>query len=100
MSEPVYIIGIDLGTTNSVVAYTRANVEPGAKPEIKLLEIPQLVSSGTVEKRDVLPSFVFIPGKHDVAPDGLKLPWNDGQIHAVGEFARDRGQNHGFATPW
>ena len=91
MSEPVYIIGIDLGTTNSVVAYTQANIQPGEKPEIKLLEIPQLVSSGTVEKRDVLPSFVFVPGKHDVAADALELPWNKGQNHAVGEFARDRG---------
>jgi molecular chaperone DnaK (HSP70) len=91
MSEPVYIVGIDLGTTNSVVAYTPVNVQPGEKPEIKLLEIPQLVSSGTVEKRDVLPSFVFIPGKHDVAADALKLPWSDNQDLAVGEFARDRG---------
>ena len=91
MSEPVFIIGIDLGTTNSVVAYTRTNVEPGEKPEIKLLAIPQLVSSGTVEKRDVLPSFVLIPGKHDVAADALELPWSDSKSHAVGEFARDRG---------
>jgi molecular chaperone DnaK (HSP70) len=91
MSEPVYIIGIDLGTTNSVVAYTQANVQPGENPEIKLLEIPQLVSSGTVEKREVLPSFVFIPGKHDIAADGLKLPWDNNQDLAVGEFARDRG---------
>jgi molecular chaperone DnaK (HSP70) len=91
MSEPVYIIGIDLGTTNSVVAYTQANVQPGENPEIKLLEIPQLVSSGTVEKREVLPSFVFIPGKHDIAADGLTLPWEDNQDLAVGEFARDRG---------
>ncbi len=91
MSEPVYIIGIDLGTTNSVVAYTRSDVQPGETPEIQLLEIPQLVSSGTVEKRDVLPSFVFIPGKHDVSADALRLPWNDSQNLAVGEFARDRG---------
>jgi molecular chaperone DnaK (HSP70) len=91
MSEPVYIIGIDLGTTNSVVAYTKANINPDEKPEIRLLKIPQLVSSGTVEKRDVLPSFVFIPGKHDVAAEGLKLPWTDYQDHAVGEFARERG---------
>ncbi|MFO8083503.1 MAG: Hsp70 family protein [Desulfobacterales bacterium] len=91
MNEPVYIIGIDLGTTNSVVAYTPANDKPGQKPEIKVFEIPQLVASGTVEKRGVLPSFVFIPGKHDVAAEGLRLPWNGYQEYAVGEFARDRG---------
>lgn len=91
MNQPEYIIGIDLGTTNSVVAYTKADMVVGEKPEIKVFEIPQLVASGTVEKRDVLPSFVFIPGKHDVASEGLDLPWNDDKEFAVGEFARNRG---------
>ncbi len=91
MSEPIYIIGIDLGTTNSVAAYTKAELEPGGQPEIKLFEIPQLVSAGTVEKRKVLPSFVLVPGRHDVAEDALKLPWSENEDVAVGEFARDRG---------
>ena len=91
MSESTYVIGIDLGTTNSVAAYTKNNIEPGKRPEIHLFEIPQLVSSGTVEKRGVLPSFLLVPGKHDVAEGGLELPWNKDQEHAVGEFARQRG---------
>ncbi|MGE0083206.1 MAG: Hsp70 family protein [Desulfococcaceae bacterium] len=91
MSDPVYIIGIDLGTTNSVVAYTEAKVEKGKKPEIRVLEIPQLTDAGTVEKRKVLPSFILLPGKHDVPEDALNLPWKQGNTVAVGEFARDRG---------
>ncbi len=91
MSDPVYIIGIDLGTTNSVVAYTEAKVEKGKKPEIRVLEIPQLTDAGTVEKRKVLPSFILLPGKHDVPEDALNLPWKQGNTMAVGEFARDRG---------
>ncbi|MEZ4527661.1 MAG: Hsp70 family protein [Desulfobacterales bacterium] len=91
MSEPVYIIGIDLGTTNSVVAYTEAKVEKGKKNAIRVLEIPQLTDAGTVEKRKVLPSFILVPGKHDVPEDALSLPWKQENAMAVGEFARDRG---------
>lgn len=91
MSEPVYIIGIDLGTTNSVVAYTEAEIPKGRKPEIRVLPIPQLVEAGTVEKRDMLPSFLFLPGPHDVSEGALDLPWKSGNELAVGEFARERG---------
>lgn len=91
MSEPLYIIGIDLGTTNSIIAYTEAVIEKGKQPDIRVLEIPQLVAPGTVENRSMLPSFVFIPGKHDVAEDALRLPWNPDNTLAVGEFGRERG---------
>ena len=91
MSEPVYIIGIDLGTTNSVVAYTEANIIKGETPDIKILKIPQLVGPGTEEKREILPSFILMHEKTDVMDEVLNLPW-DNEIHyAVGEYARDRG---------
>ncbi|MEE4356471.1 MAG: Hsp70 family protein [Desulfococcaceae bacterium] len=91
MSDPFYIIGIDLGTTNSVVSYTEVKTEKGKKPEIRVLEIPQLTDAGTVEKRNVLPSFILLPGKHDVPENALDLPWKQGNTIAVGEFARERG---------
>ena len=52
-----YVIGIDLGTTNSVVAYAPLNAE---KAEVQLLPIPQLVAAGTVEARTSLPSFAYL----------------------------------------
>jgi hypothetical protein len=91
LSDPVYIIGIDLGTTNSVVAYTEADLPKGRKPDIRVLPIPQLVEAGTVEKRDMLPSFLFLPGPHDVSEGALDLPWRSGNAMAAGEFARERG---------
>ncbi|QTA81350.1 Chaperone Hsp70 family protein [Desulfonema limicola] len=91
MSNPVYTIGIDLGTTNSVVAFTKTEIEKGKKPEIHVMDLIQLVDAGTLEKRNVLPSFILVPGKHDVAEDALKLPWNENNDKAVGEFARERG---------
>ncbi|UCF92205.1 MAG: Hsp70 family protein [Desulfobacterales bacterium] len=91
MSDPVYIIGIDLGTTNSVVAYTDAAIQKDPKPAIRVFEIPQLVGAGTVAKREVLPSFILVPGKHDVPEEALRVPWDVANSMAVGEFARDRG---------
>jgi len=63
LSEPVYIIGIDLGTTNSVAAYTEANITKGETSDIKILKIPQLTGPGTVEKREILPSFILMHEK-------------------------------------
>jgi molecular chaperone DnaK (HSP70) len=91
MSDPLFIIGIDLGTTNSVVAFTEAAVEPGRPFEIAMLNIPQLVDAGVVENRPLLPSFILVPGEHDVASDALALPWQAQCTTAVGEFAKNRG---------
>ncbi len=91
MTEPQYIVGIDLGTTNCVVAYTATKLEKGKFPDIKIMLVPQLVSAGVVEKRSVLPSFILMPREHEISNDALKLPWSEDNRIAVGEFARDRG---------
>ncbi len=92
MSDPKYIVGIDLGTTHCVLAYTAADTPEEETPEIHLLEIPQVVSAGEVKAQPLLPSFLFLPGPHDVAEGGLALPWNPDAGYAVGEFARSRGE--------
>jgi molecular chaperone DnaK (HSP70) len=91
VTEPTYIIGIDLGTTNSVVAYTAARFEKGRPADIHTLEVPQLVQAGTVQSRPLLPSFIFSPSPHDIPEGGLRLPWDADARMAVGEFARERG---------
>ncbi len=93
MATPTYIIGIDLGTTNSVVAYTKTETDPGKPSDIEIFEVPQLIDNGVVENRDMLPSFLLIPGEHEVAGDAMALPWDtDGRNPLiVGEFARNRG---------
>lgn len=91
MSDPVYIIGIDLGTTNSVVSYTKAALPEDETPQIKVLPIPQLISDGVVENRDILPSFIYFPPIHEVADASLSLPWKNENATIVGEFARERG---------
>jgi len=73
LSDPTYIVGIDLGTTNCVVAYTEARVDETEEPEIRVFEIPQLVGPGSLGNSEILPSFLLLPGPHDVPKGGLKV---------------------------
>ena len=91
MSTPTYIVGIDLGTTHTVLAYTKADLAEDEQPEIGLLEIPQIVSAGEVKAQALLPSFLLLPGAHEVPEGGLALPWQAEMDYAVGEYARTRG---------
>ena len=45
---PSFVLGIDLGTTNSVLAYASLADD---QPEVKILPIPQLIAPGVVEER-------------------------------------------------
>ena len=89
--DATYVVGIDLGTTNSVVAYTEARADDEKEPNIRIFKIPQLVAAGSLGESDVLPSFLLLPGPHDVPEDALALPWDTESHMAVGTFARDRG---------
>jgi molecular chaperone DnaK (HSP70) len=68
-------IGIDLGTTNSALAYVeQTENELPDYPEIKVLRIPQYVAAGRMEARRTLPSFLFL-----------------GDQTYVGAYAREQG---------
>jgi len=57
-----YIIGIDLGTTNSCVAYVDTE---GPKQTIQLFRIPQMSSKQHVEELETLPSFCYLDPEHN-----------------------------------
>jgi hypothetical protein len=80
-----YVIGIDLGTTHSALAYAEVDAG-GARPQIT--PIPQLVAAGTVEPRPLLPSFLYLAHESE-GPQAL--PWDADRRFAVGEHARARG---------
>ena len=82
-----YVVGIDLGTTNSVVAYAPLAAD---KPVVELLPIPQLVAAGTVENRTSLPSFAWLPPAGQSGDKSFALPWKTKPASdcLVGEFAR------------
>jgi len=88
MKDSKYIIGIDLGTTNSAVSYMDATEEK-ASPAI--FPIPQVVNAGEIEYQQVLPSFTYIPGSHELPEGSLALPWDQERAYCVGEFAREQG---------
>jgi molecular chaperone DnaK (HSP70) len=71
-----YLVGIDLGTTHTVVAYAPLAV-PGADgpPAIHLLDIEQLVAPGEVAARPLLPSVRYHPAPGELADGDLQLPW-------------------------
>ena len=86
-----YLIGIDLGTTNSAVAYVDT---AAADPRVRVFEVPQLVAPGEVAPRRQLPSFVYLAGEIDLAPHETTLPWgmvSTKQQPVVGELARSQG---------
>ncbi len=93
MSYSRYLIGIDLGTTNCALAYvdSKGKERPGA--DIKIFEAPQLISAGESSRRAMLPSFLYIPGLHELPPDATRLPWRERSERIVGEFARVQGSN-------
>jgi molecular chaperone DnaK (HSP70) len=82
-----YLVGIDLGTTNTACAY----VDSRAGREIRVFEAPQLVAPGQVAPRSTLPSFVYLAGEHDVPAGSLDLPWVADRRFCVGWLAREQG---------
>jgi molecular chaperone DnaK (HSP70) len=80
-----FAIGIDLGTTNSALAYIPLGAD---NAKVALLPIPQLTAPATVEPRDLLPSFLYLGTEQDAAGKSYDLPWAKRRDYAVGLFAQ------------
>src|SRR5690349_21068828 len=87
-----YTIGVDLGTTNSVVAYIdQQGGKNKTSSEIRVFQVPQLVAEGEVRALPALPSFLYFPNEHDLSAGGLKLPWEEHPASVAGVLAREQG---------
>lgn len=85
-----YVVGIDLGTTNSAVAFADTS-EPQWR--VRTFAVPQLVAAGQIEARDTLPSFHFEPTAAERAGGAFTLPWSPkDRAWFVGFLARDQGE--------
>jgi len=91
--EARYVIGIDLGTTNSALAYAEAHAgdDPFAPANVQLLGIPQLENPGEVRDEGLLPSFLYLPGASDFPAGTTALPWDADRGYVVGRLAQKRG---------
>src|SRR5271155_601681 len=85
-----YIVGIDLGTTNSALAHCEA-ISAEEDSRIEVCSIPQLVNPGEVAERTLLPSFLYIPSDFDFPKGSTALPWEPEPRFVIGELARKRG---------
>jgi molecular chaperone DnaK (HSP70) len=86
-----YLVSIDLGTTNTVLAYAA----PGAST-IELFDIEQLVAPGEISAAALLPSARYHPADGELAAGDLQLPWVEADVAGlaqvvVGRLARQLG---------
>ena len=86
-----YLVSIDLGTTNSVLAYAA----PGG--DVQLLDVEQLAAPGEVGSAVLLPSSRYHPAAGEFAEGELQLPWPEPPVAdapagaIIGRFARKLG---------
>ena len=84
-----FVVGIDLGTTNSAVAFVDTK---GRERKVETFAVPQLIAPGEIEARDTLPSFHYQPAEGELPDGSLKLSWEKAESDAtVGVYARDHG---------
>ncbi|MDG1958676.1 MAG: Hsp70 family protein [Candidatus Binatia bacterium] len=82
-----YVVGIDLGTTNSGVAWIDLeNISVG----VEMLAIPQVVAAGSVEALTSLPSCLYLPRRDEQEIGSLQSPWGPTPPGVAGTFALRR----------
>lgn len=103
-APPRYVVGIDLGTTNTVVAFADSWAEPRARraqadredddelppprPPVHVFPVAQLVAPGEVEARAQLPSFRYHPATGELSEADLELGLS---VSIAGDPAGDEG---------
>ena len=88
-----YAVGIDLGTSNTVLAYAALN-DAGEAGAVTLFDVDQLVAPGEVAALPLLPSVRYQAGEGELAAADLQLPWAAPDTAApvvIGAFARKLG---------
>ncbi|MEQ8980810.1 MAG: Hsp70 family protein, partial [Deltaproteobacteria bacterium] len=90
-----YVVGNDLGTPNSAIAYASVEeVREAERPVLHQLAVPQLVAAGDLQSRSLLPSSMYLPAGFELREGDTALPWaadNDVKSPVVGEAAKRLG---------
>ncbi len=87
-----FLVGIDLGTTHTAVAYSDTHKK--SSRSIDLFEIEQLVAPGEVAAHPLLPSVRYHPADGELAESDIHLPWKTIKIGdsvcrpIIGQWAR------------
>ena len=80
-----YLVSIDLGTTNTVLAYS----EPG-REQIRLFDIEQLIAPGEIGSGELLPSLRYHPAPGELAEAELQLPWPQQDVAGLAQVVTGR----------
>ena len=90
-----YLIGIDLGTTNSVVAYIDTYIDSQEVADrdsrIRVFPVPQLVGHGEVRTLPALPSFLYFPTEDELSAGAVSATWDEDPPMVTGVLAREQG---------
>jgi molecular chaperone DnaK (HSP70) len=89
-----FVVGIDLGTTNTVVAQS-----PRERVDVSVFPLNQVVSPGEVSEREQLPSSLYLPAKDEVRPGDTRLPWHGEGDEEPGYFLGTFAATHGMKVP-
>ena len=84
-----FCLGIDLGTSNCVMALSDTE-----STSLSIMPITQVISPGSIGENDLYPSSLYIPNENEFTEDSLHLPWGNFP-YVTGVFAR----NHGALVP-
>ena len=83
-----FSIGIDLGTTNSALAFIHHEEAEGSQ----ILSIPQLIDRNLLDELPTLPSFLYCPLEEESSNLLGHLQWETANEHLVGTGARVLGE--------
>ncbi len=92
MTRSRYLVGIDLGTTNCAVAYVDTHGRERPSADIRNFEVPQLVAPGETAPRAMLPSFLYLPGEHELPPARRGCPGTRGPTGSSASSPGSRGR--------
>jgi hypothetical protein len=83
-----FSLGIDLGTSNSAIAFSEVESD-----QTEILEIIQILGPNRVGEKPTLPSALYIPHPEEFSEGAFPLPWRTAEVGdpIIGHFARDHG---------
>jgi molecular chaperone DnaK (HSP70) len=88
-----YLLGIDLGTTNSALAYIHTDEHPRV---LRDFPMPQLVGPADLSALATLPSLHHHVAPHELPAEATRLPWTPAgepaPDYVIGELARRQAQ--------
>lgn len=91
MSSSPFVVGIDLGTTNTALAFARWSSQAEKSEDrvgIETFAIPQVLQPGRFDAKPLLPSYVYLPQPGEVPSGSLQTAWDNTRPYAVGEAAK------------